>query len=126
MRHPSIQSLDWWKKQRTNFVYVAMAAGILCFLAFAAIWETFYVVHDQNDSPAQVLGNILLKMLMHSVVWVPFLFMEIWAYRFLPRLDLLWNAAGLPERRILLLISACVIACFLPLSLPAVLVWVHG
>lgn len=126
MEDTSTQAPDWWKKQRTNFVYVAMAAGILCFLAFASIWETFYGTHDKADGPVKVLGSILLLMLRHLAIWVPFIGIEVWAYRFLPRLDARINPDGVQEKRMQLLVAACVAACLLPLLLPAILVIVHG
>lgn len=117
---------EWWAKQRTNYVYVAMAAGILCFLAFTSIWETFYGTHSSTDGPGQVLTSIVLLMLRHLAIWVPFLLLEIWAYRFLPKLDLRLNPKGSRELRMQILIVACVAVCLLPLLLPAILVWVHG
>ncbi len=126
MEEERISVADWWQKQRTNYVYVAMAAGILCFLAFASIWETFYGTHDKSDTPLQVLGSIFLLMLRHLAIWVPFLFLEIWAYRFIPRLEQRFNPKGSKEIRMQILIAACVAVCLLPLLVPAILVWVHG
>lgn len=124
VQHQEIR--DWWKRQRTNYVYVAMAAGILCFLAFVSIWETYYGKHDRTDPPLQVIGSILLLMLQHLLIWVPFIGLEIWAYRFLPRLDARVNPGGFRDVRMRILVAACVGVCLLPLLLPAILVWVVG
>jgi hypothetical protein len=117
---------EWWKRQRTNFVYVAMAAGILAYLGFVSIWETFYGTHDKTDSPLEVLGGILLLMLRHLLIWIPFLALELWAFRFIPRLDQRINPTHDRDLRMRILIIACVVACFLPMLLPAILVWSHG
>jgi hypothetical protein len=116
----------WWKHQRPNYVYVAMAAGILCFLAFAAIWETFYGKSEQGMDGLTVIGGILFTMLKNLLIWVPFLVLEIYAFRFLPVLDKRLNPTGEADKRRMLMVGACVFVCFLPLMLPAILVWVHG
>jgi hypothetical protein len=120
------ETVAWWKKQRTNYVYVAMAAGILAYLAFVSIWETFYGVHDAKDSPGMVIGSIMLLMLQSLLIWIPFLGLEIWAYRFLPMLDRRLNPKDSAEVRMRILVIACVTVCFLPMLLPAILVGVHG
>jgi hypothetical protein len=116
----------WWRNQRTNYVYVAMAAGILCFLAFTAIWETFYGKAAKGTPGLTVIGGILLAMLQHLLIWVPFLLLEIYAFRLLPMLDARINLDGSVDKRRQVLIVGCVAVCFLPLILPTILVWVHG
>jgi hypothetical protein len=120
------ETAAWWKNQRTNFNYVAMAAGILAYLGFVSIWETFYGTHDKTDSPLMVLGGILLLMLRHLVIWIPFMALELWAFRFLPQIDQRLNPRNDRDIRLRILIIACVAACFLPMLLPAILVWTHG
>lgn len=117
---------EWWRKQRTNFVYVAVAAGLLCFLWYSAIWETFYGAKEAMGEAGGVLLGILLSMLQHLLIWVPFMGLVIWAYRFLPRLDARMNPAGDREPRMRLLVIACVAACLLPVLPPSILVLVHG
>ncbi len=117
---------DWWKNQRTNYVYVAMAAGILCFLAFAAIWETFYGKNEKGMDGLTVMGGILLTMLRNLLIWVPFLLLEVYAFRLLPIIDQKLNPTGEQDTRRLIMVCACVFVCFFPLLLPAILVWVHG
>ncbi|MFN8396035.1 MAG: hypothetical protein U0176_15465 [Bacteroidia bacterium] len=117
---------DWWRKQRTNFVYVAIAAGLLCFLWYSAIWETFYGSKGGMDKPGSVLLGIGLSMLQHLLIWVPFLGLEIWSFRFLPKLDARLNPGGNRDHRLRLLVIGCVAACFLPMLPPTILVFVHG
>jgi uncharacterized membrane protein len=120
------ESAEWWKRQRTNYVYIAMASGILAFLAYASIWETFHGTHDKTDTGLQVVGSILLLMLMHLVIWVPLLAAEVYAYRFLPKIDQRMNPSHNKEKRMRLLVAACVAICFLPMILPAMLVILNG
>lgn len=117
---------DWWKNQRTNYVYVAMASGILCFLAYAAIWETFYGFSGVKQDGMKVIGGILWGMMWHLLIWVPFLLLEIYAFRLLPKIDARLNPNGRIDQRKQTLIIGCVIACLLPLLLPMILVMVHG
>jgi hypothetical protein len=127
MEAPSTSSpADWWHNQRTNYIYVAMASGILCFLAFVAIWETFYGFAGTKQDGMKVIGGILLNMVQHLVIWVPFLLLEIYAYRLLPKLDARFNPTGRMDTRRQILIIGCVVVCFLPLLLPTILVMVHG
>jgi hypothetical protein len=126
MEASEIETAAWWKNQRTNFVYVAMAAGILCFLAFTAIWETFYGKAERGTPGLVVIGGILLSMVQHLLIWVPFLWLEIYAFKLLPKLDARFNPRGQMDTRRQILIVGCVAACFIPLLLPTILVWVHG
>jgi hypothetical protein len=117
---------EWWKNQRTNYVYVAMAAGILCFLAYVSIWETFYGTQSKGAAATSILGGIVFRMLQHLILWVPFLFAEIFAFRLLPKLDQRFNPTGNVDARKQILVIGCVAACFLPLVLPTILVLWHG
>ena len=117
---------EWWKNQRTNYVYVAMAAGILCFLGFVSIWETFYGTFERGAPAGAVLLGIVLRMLQHLILWVPFLLLEMYAFRLLPMLDQRYNPAGRLETRKQIMVIGCVFVCFLPLLLPTILVWWHG
>lgn len=117
---------DWWRKQRTNFIYVAVAAGLLCFLWYSAIWETFYGGKVTVGQAGGTLAGIALSMAQHMLIWVPFMALEIWAFRLLPRLDARMNPVGNRDHRIRLLVAGCVAVCLLPMLPPAILVWVHG
>jgi hypothetical protein len=52
--------------------------------------------------------------------------LELWAFRFVPRLDAHFNPNHDRDLRLRILIIACVAACLLPMLLPAILVWSHG
>lgn len=119
-------TLGWWKNQRVNFTYVAMAAGILCFLAYVTIWETFYGTSVKGESAGMTLSAILLHMLYHLVIWIPFLAMEIYAFRILPLLDQRINPKGRLDLRKQIVVVGCVAVCLLPLVVPAILILWHG
>ena len=126
METSNITTIDWWKNQRTNFTYVAIAAGILFFLAYVTIWETFYGLQADGASSLSVLGSILMHLLMHLLIWVPFLLLEILAFRLLPMIDARYNPEGNVDVRKLVVIVGCVAVCLLPILLPATLVLWHG
>lgn len=126
MEISNITIADWWKNQRTNYTYVVIAAGILFFLGYVTIWETFYGLQADGASAMSVLGGILLHLLMHMLIWVPFLALEILAFRLLPMIDARYNPEGLMDVRKLIVIVGCVVVCLMPILLPATLILWHG
>lgn len=115
-------SSPWWLNQRPNYRYVVMAAGILCFLAYTAIWETIFASGGGLGEAGDMLLGIIGRMGMHLLLWVPYILLEMWAYKLLPAIDRRVNPAGGVELRRQVLIVGCVVACLLPLLPPAVLV----
>ena len=126
METSDIAAADWWRNQRTNYTYVAIAAGILFFLGYVTIWETFYGLQAEGASGLTVLGGILMHLLMHLLLWVPFLLLEIYAFRLLPIIDARYNPEGIADVRKLVVVVGCVIVCLLPILLPAGLIIWHG
>ncbi len=126
METSDIAVTDWWKNQRTNYTYVAIAAGILFFLGYVTIWETFYGLQADGASALSVLGSILFHLLLHMLIWVPFLLVEIFGFRLLPMIDARYNPEGIVDTRKLILIVGCVAVCLLPIILPATLILWHG
>ena len=126
MATENLESTDWWRNARTNYTYVAMAAGILFFLAYVTIWETFYGTTDKGESAMTTLGAIMLHMAYHLAIWIPFLILEIYAFRFFQPLDKRLNPQGKLDLRRQIVVIGCVGVCFLPLVIPAILIAWHA
>ena len=117
--------LNWWQKRRTNYNYLLVAAGVLGFLAFTAIWETFHPADSGTGKGLNLLLSIMLLMGRHMLIFIPYIGGLMYCYRFLPVLNSKINPKDKEDTRSIVYIAVVVIAIILPFLPAAILVWTN-
>lgn len=116
---------DWWASRRTNYNYLLVSAGILAYLAFTAIYETFYTGESGTGKGMHLIGTILLLMARHLLIMAPYIAILMYAYRFFPKIEEKINRAGKTETRNTFFAIACLLAVILTFLPAAILVWIN-
>lgn len=115
-----------WKEKQTNFNYIMVAAGILGFLGYVAIHETFFKDESGTGNGLELLGSITLLMLRHMLLYVPMILGLRWSFRFIPKLDAKFNPEGKEDLRTAVYYGFIALCIFVLLIPPAVLVMIYG
>lgn len=113
----------WWKERRTNYNYLLVAAGVLGFLAFTAIWETFHADDSGTGKGMNLLLTITLLMGRHMLIFIPYIGALMYSYRFVPSLAKKINPNDKPETRSIIYTAVVLLAIILAFLPAAILVW---
>ncbi len=113
----------WWKERKTNYNYLLVAAGVLGFLAFTAIWETFHAEDSGTGKGMNLLLTIMLLMGRHMLIFIPYIGGLMYSYRFLPSLNKKVNPTNKQETRGIIYTIGCILAILLSFLPAAILVW---